>query len=676
MTAAKKLSPPEVIQPVRRRVLLVGAPNVGKSALFNALTGRYVVVSNYPGTTVEVSRGKAQFEGETWEVQDTPGMYSLLPVTEEERVTQRVLLEATDEVIVQVLDAKTLERGLPLAAQLRTLGARLVIALNMMDEAEARGLQVDAPKLGDLLGVPVIPVVATSGRGVDALRGAIRAAHGAPPPVWACPLVPSELAFDLEETAALLPSLPRGSALVAANLLLQGDEALTAGLRTQAPLAVTRASAARAALAARNEDPVFSVARHLHGQAAAWLEVAVKRPEQKRGTLADGVGRLLASPLTGVPALLLVLYFGLYQFVGVFGSGYLVDLLESELFGEHINPWFNGLMSALLPGESGWQYWLRELFAGEYGVVTLGVTYAVAIILPIVSLFFLFFSALEDSGYFPRLALLVDRLFKRIGLNGRAVIPVVLGFACDTMATLVTRVQETKRERTITTFLLALAVPCSAQYGVMAGVLVATAAGGVAFGMSWAFGVWAGVVALVFLVAGRLASQLLPGDPPDFYMELPPMRLPKPGNVLVKTWARMKWYFMEILPLFVFASFLIWVGRLTGAFEFLIRSLEPVVTALGLPAQAAEIFLFGFFRRDFGAAGLHQLAETGALSVGQILIAAVTMTLFMPCIAQVLVMFKERGSRTALATMAAVIGIAFVVGLGLRFALPAFGVAL
>ncbi len=676
MTAARPLTEAEAPSPLRPRILLVGAPNVGKSALFNALTGRYVVVSNYPGTTVEVSRGKAQIASESWDVQDTPGMYSLLPVSEEERVSQRVVLEATDEVIVQVLDAKTQERGLPLTAQLRAMGVRVVVALNMMDEAEARGLRVDAQKLSGRLGVPVVPIVAVSGRGVDALRDAIAAARASEVPSWTPPPVPAELAFDLQETAALLHGHSPGVAQVTASLLLQGDEVLTARVKEQAPLAVARAQRAREAFTARGEDLSFTLARHLHQQASSWIAESVQWPAQKRRTLADGVGRLLANPITGVPALLLVLYLGLYQFVGVFGSGYLVDLLESELFGEHINPWFNGLMNALLPAERGWQYWLRELFAGEYGLVTLGVTYAVAIILPIVSLFFLFFSALEDSGYFPRLALLVDRVFKRIGLNGRAVIPVVLGFACDTMATLVTRVQETKRERTLTTFLLALAVPCSAQYGVMAGVLAATASGGVAFGMSWAFVVWAAVVAGVFLVAGKLASKVLPGDPPDFYMELPPMRLPKPGNVLVKTWARMKWYFLEILPLFVFASFLIWVGRITGGFGFLVRSLEPVVTALGLPAQASEIFLFGFFRRDFGAAGLHELAETGALSTGQILIAAVTMTLFMPCIAQVLVMFKERGTRTALATMSAVIAIAFVVGLGLRFALPVFGVAL
>jgi len=179
MQTAIKLPPPEVPEPAPAprgsRILLVGAPNVGKSALFNALTGRYVVVSNYPGNTVEISRGKATFAARAHAVVDTPGMYSPLPVSEEERVTQRLLLEARDELIVHVIDAKNLERGLPLTAQLRVLGLRVILVLNMMDEAEERGLSIDVAGLSAKLGVPVIPAVAITGRGVEALRSQVGA---------------------------------------------------------------------------------------------------------------------------------------------------------------------------------------------------------------------------------------------------------------------------------------------------------------------------------------------------------------------------------------------------------------------------------------------------------------------------------------------------------------------
>jgi len=261
--------------------------------------------------------------------------------------------------------------------------------------------------------------------------------------------------------------------------------------------------------------------------------------------------------------------------------------------------------------------WLRELVGGEYGILTLGVRYAVAIVLPIVGTYFLAFSAIEDSGYLPRLAMLIDRVFKKIGLNGRAVIPMVLGFGCDTMATIVTRTLETRRERIISTLLLSLAIPCSAQLGVMLALLgphPELAA------------VWVLVVLGVFLLVGYLAARLMPGERPTFYMELPPLRLPTLRNVLVKTYTRMEWYLREVIPLFIVASVLIWLGKVSGLFDLALAGLRPVMGYLGLPQEAAVAFLFGFFRRDYGAAGLYDLRQ--ALTPGQLLVAITTMTLF------------------------------------------------
>ena len=401
--------------------------------------------------------------------------------------------------------------------------------------------------------------------------------------------------------------------------------------------------------------------------------MSVIRGSVKQG-LAARLSDIAINPITGIPILGAIIYFGLYKFVGVFGAGEVVNLLEKKLFGESINPWFNGLIQQLLPGKTGWAYWTRELFGSEYGLVTLGVTYAIAIVLPIVSLFFLFFSILEDSGYFPRLALLVDRLFKKIGLNGRAIIPLVLGFGCDTMATMVTRIQETKRERVITTLLLALVIPCSAQYGVITALLSKRTAG--VFGLSYAWLAWAAIMAVLFLVVGRLASRMVKGEEASFYMELPPLRLPRIDNVVVKTLARMKWYFLEILPFFLFASVLIWVGRLTRIFDILIAGLKPVVMLIGLPAGAAPAFLYGFFRRDFGAAGLLQLADSGQMNGGQLLVACVTLTLFLPCVAQFLIMKKERGLKSTLLMSAGIVCTAFLVGGGVNIIIKTMGVAL
>lgn len=397
------------------------------------------------------------------------------------------------------------------------------------------------------------------------------------------------------------------------------------------------------------------------------------------------LGHICSRPLTGFPILVLVLYFGLYQFVGVFGGGYLVGLVEESLFGEIVNPFVTSLVSHLF-SEGNIFY---DLFVGEYGIWTLGVTYAVGLILPITATFFFAFSILEDSGYLPRLGLLVDRMFKKIGLNGRGVIPIVLGFGCDTMATLVTRILESRRERIIATFLLSLAIPCTAQLAVITAILSTQNVIHIGFGLtiSVLLLIWGLIMALVFLVAGYLASKVTPGRTAPFYLELPPMRWPSLRNILMKTFARIRWYFIEVFPLFIIASVVIWMGLMSAGwplllawlgfaitkslgivlrlvwtflsgltgwliilisngltpFEASIASLQPLVRLLSLPSESASVFLFGFFRRDYAAAGLDKMMSEFALSSAQILIIAVTITLFLPCIAQFLIIRKERG---------------------------------
>lgn len=386
----------------------------------------------------------------------------------------------------------------------------------------------------------------------------------------------------------------------------------------------------------------------------------VTKTDKSENTITDLLSRITMNPITGIPILLLVLYFGLYKFVGEFGAGTIVDFLEENIFGEYINPWVDNLVTAYIP----W-HWLQELIARDYGIVTLGIRYAVAIILPIVGTFFIAFSIIEDTGYLPRLALLVDRVFKKIGLNGRAVIPMTLGFGCDTMATMVSRTLETKRERFIATLLLALAIPCSAQLGVIMALLA---------GQSIAMIVWVVFMALVFLFIGFLTSKIMPGSKPSFYMEVPPLRLPKLSNVLVKTYTRIQWYFVEILPLFIFASVLIWFGNLTGLFDFVINLMKPLVNFVGLPDEAAKAFLFGFFRRDYGAAGLYDLQKAGALSPRQLAVAASTLTLFVPCIAQFSMMLKERGTKAAIGMAVFIFPFAFLAGFVLNWIIVTFKV--
>jgi len=446
-------------------------------------------------------------------------------------------------------------------------------------------------------------------------------------------------------------------------LLLQEDQQIESQVKGQEGSQYPQIQGIVAKARASYSQPLSYVITLRRQQETKRILAGAVTSEEKSGKkLTERISRAMMNPITGIPILLVVLYYGLYQFVGVFGAGFMVDFIESTIFGEWINPWITNLVTSIISFQI-----IQDLFVGEYGIITLGLSYAIAIILPIVATFFIVFSIIEDSGYLPRLAMLIDRVFKKIGLNGRAVIPMVLGFGCDTMATVVTRTQETKRERVITTLLLALAIPCSAQLGVIFGILS---------GSTVALLIWMGTIALVFLLIGYLASKVIPGEQTSFYMEVPPLRLPILSNVLTKTYSRLQWYLTEVIPLFIYASILLWLGKLTGLFDLIISGLEPVVEFIGVPGDAAVAFLYGFFRRDFGAAGLYDLHSEGILIGIPLVVSAVVLTLFMPCIAQFMVMLKERGVKTALAITLFIFPFAFVVGYILNLVLTTLGVSL
>lgn len=389
---------------------------------------------------------------------------------------------------------------------------------------------------------------------------------------------------------------------------------------------------------------------------------AIRSSSGKPDTLSRVLDYITIWPVTGIPILFLVLYYGLYRFVGGFGAGTAVDFLEIRVFREFINPIAISLADKYVSSEI-----LRELIVGEYGIITLGLRYAIAMILPIVSAFFIMFSVLEDTGYLPRLSLLTDKAFKLVGLTGRAVIPITLGLGCDTMATLVTRTLESHRERVITTFLLALAVPCSGQLGVIMGMLSQRPS---------ALLVWALSILAVSLLSGFVANKVMPGEKAAFIMEVPPLRMPVLSNVLTKTMIRIKWYFKEITPIFIGTSVFIWLGRITGILHVLVSWLKGPVRVLGLPEETAYAFLYGFLRRDYGAAGLYDLFRAGRLSGADLVVACVTLTLFVPCVAQFAIMWRERGGLGAIIIAVSTMIIAFLSGAVLSLALAWLGLML
>jgi len=627
------------------QIALIGNPNVGKSVLFHRLTGHYVVVSNYPGTTVELSHGSIKALQDV-QVLDTPGIVSFPPRSDDEAVTAQVLLNEKLDAVVQVGDAKNIRRTLHLTVQLAEMGIPLVLALNMVDEAHARGLVVDSAALSEILSIPVVNTIATRGQGIPDLHEALKQIQQ---PAYTISYPPA-IETALKKLDAFLPECPitpRSLGL----LWLAADQVselwLLKHMSNQDFEAIKDLRAGLEIELGQSIDDVIHFTREKFVDQLA--EKTSHAIQNRKTSFAIKLGKLATHPFYGLPILAVVLY-AMYWFVGVFGAGTLVGWIEEDLFSGIINPWLTTHVGTLIP----WTF-LRELIFGEYGLWTMGMTYALALLFPIVVTFFISFGILEDSGYLPRLSVLTNRIFTTMGLNGQAVLPMILGLGCVTMATMTTRIMTSKRDRILVTFLLALAVPCSAQLGVVMGLLA-----GISFTGTL---IWLSVVLLVMFLVGWLSSKLMPGERQPLVVELPPLRMPVLSNVLIKTVARLEWYVKEALPLFIIGTLLLFVLDQLKLLPGMISALEPIVVSwLGLPAEAATAFLLGLMRRDFAATGLFVMESHGLLSPIQVVVSITTITLFIPCIASMFMMVKERGWKQATAMIVFIFPFALLIG--------------
>jgi ferrous iron transport protein B len=642
------------------RIALVGNPNVGKSVIFGWLTGQYVTVSNYPGTTVEVTQGNSHVGERRRVIVDTPGINNLIPMSEDERVTRDILLDDEDLKVIQVCDAKNLRRGLMITLQLAEMEKPVVLVLNMADEAKERGITIDRHGLAQLLEISVLSTIATRRKGLDGLGKVLE--ERCTPQVR--PIYSPEIEEGVTAIENLLPEKQKGKRALAL-MLLAGDESLQDWLHCRlSEQVILKIEEISRRLQSQHQEPLgFFINQKRLNAVDRILEGVFRKEKRSRGMGARALSNLTTHPIGGVPILLVVLY-AMYKWVGDFGAGIGVDFLLNVVFGKAINPAVTWVVEYLFP----WQF-LQEFFVGPYGLVTMGLTYAIAIVLPIVGTFFFAFGLLEDSGYLPRLAVMVNRVFRVMGLSGKAVLPMVLGLGCDTMATLTTRILETKKERILVTLLLALGVPCSAQIGVMVGMFA---------GLSMkAIVLWALVVMGSMIFVGLLASKLIPGEKADFIMEIPPLRIPTLANIFIKTLARLEWFLKEAVPLFLLGTFFLFALDRLGLLKALQNMAAPIVVGfLGLPAKATQALLLGFLRRDYGAAGLFVMAKAGELDSIQIVVSLVTITLFVPCVANFFMIIKERGLGQALAMAGFIFPFALIVGGGLNFLLRFLGVNL
>ncbi|MBZ4662443.1 MAG: feoB [Caloramator sp.] len=595
-----------------KKLVLAGNPNVGKSVFFNALTGMYVDVSNFPGTTVDVSHGKF----ENYVVIDTPGVYGVSSFNDEERVARDVILYG--DVILNVVDALHLERDLFLTLQIIEMGKPVIVALNMMDDVERNGIKIDIDKLSELLGVPVIPTVAVKGRGLEEVKNNIKNAKVGN--------IDNKIKEYLEEYKNKVEHQSE------ALMLLEDDDAISERLNI-------KTSGKREEIYRLRRERVDKIVE----------SVIIK--EGKGNRLRQKISSMTLNPITGIPILVLVLYL-VFKVIGVWVAGDIVGITEETIMVGHYEPFIRNIVLKLF-SENSFMY---RLLAGEFGILTLTPTYVIGLLTPLVIAFYFFMSLMEDSGYLPRIAALVDRVLSFFGLNGRAIIPIILGFGCITMATITTRLLGTKREKIIATILLGFTIPCSAQLGVIAGMIAPL---GTKYILIYAF-----TILIVFALTGTILNKTLPGESSELFIDLPPMRLPKISNVLKKTWTKTIMFLKEATPLFALGALIITLLEETKIIYKIQDVFKPITESLlRLPKEAANAFIMGIIRRDFGAAGLTELSLTSEQTV----VALVTITLFVPCIASIIVIFKERSKKEAALIWLGSFVLAFLVGGVLAF---------
>jgi ferrous iron transport protein B len=634
------------------RVALVGNPNVGKSSLFYRLTGVGVEVANYPGTTVQIQVGETRYRDLRVQVWDVPGCYSLDPISEDQTVARRALLEWRPDVAVAVVDATNLERNLYLVLQLQELGLPVVAALNFMDEVGRRGLEVNSEDLGRRLGVPVVPTVARLGMGVDEVMAQVvrvhrlAAAGGRPEPPAPYTLhverAIAEVADALAPHAAALPErLPaRGGAILA----LEGDADVTARLaEAEWGRRVLRAAARAGAAIERDHGvPAAQVlARERFGLAGSVAAAVLRRNGHPAVHRAERMWRLTASPATGYPLLLAALA-ALFA-VLFFGGDRLATLLDAG---------WRAAASPAITGALQWAFGTGAFSRTLAWGFDAGINAVLSVGIPYVLLFYLLLALVEDSGYLNSAAFLTDVLLHKVGLHGRAVIPLVAAGGCTVPAVLGTRTLATRRERLIASALACL-VPCSARTAVIAGA--------VALFVGWgaAVGIYA-ISAAVILLAGWGLNRVLPGATSGLVMELFPLRWPSARTVVQQTWLRFREFLWVAGPIVLAGSLILGALYETGAVWALAAPLRPVVEGwLGLPAVAGLTLVFAVLRKELALQLLVALAAmqygSGAASLAsfmtgeQIFVYALVNTLYMPCAATLAVLGRELGWRAALA---------------------------
>ncbi|RLF30758.1 MAG: ferrous iron transporter B [Thermoplasmata archaeon] len=566
-----------------KKIILMGSPNVGKSVVFSRLTGANVIASNYPGTTVDFSKGSMRLDGEKYEIIDAPGTYSLTPTNKAEEVALKIFKKG--DIIINVVDATNLERNLYLTLEILEKKKPTIVALNLWDEAQHTGITIDVKKLEEILGVPVVPTTALTGEGIK------------------------ELISRLKE----------------------------------AKISKTRSTSEK----------------------EKWVKIgkiikSVEKVEHRHHTIRETIVDATIKPATGIPLafLIIIVSFWVVRFIGETLVNYIFDpifelykpvaLQISHLLGPGIL--HDIIIGRLVNGDIS--------FMESMGLLTTGIYVPFAAVLPYIIAFYLILSILEDSGYLPRLATLVDNVFHKLGMHGHSIVTVFLGLGCNVPGALSTRILETRKQRFISATLLAISVPCMAQTAMVFGILGR-------YGLQYILMVFLTLM-ILYLLMGLLLNKIIQGESPEIFLEIPPYRRPSLLATLKKTWMRVRWFLKDAIPWLFLGVVLVNILYSIGFIDWIGNLFAPVIEGiLGLSKGATTALLVGFLRKDLAVGMLLPLNMTPY----QLVIAATILTIYFPCVATFTVLLKELGLKDMIKSTVIMILTALTVGGILRLIL-------
>lgn len=608
------------------KIAFLGQPNAGKSTIFNGLAGYKTITANFPGQTVNYTISKVRLGDEIFEIVDLPGIYSLTALDKAEIETRNFILSGQADVVINIIDASTLSRSLELTLQIAELQVPMVICLNMIDEAKRKGLDINSEKLSKIFGVPVIETIANKGIGLDKIFTSAKEAYFNK-------LIPKMQSFhkDIEnyisEIEKIIPAnfIPKVPIRYLAIKLLEGDRELFEEMKIYNDL-LNKVHKIREEIKISHGSPADTViSSERHALTMNIFEEVTKIGEPTK-TLREKIDDILTNKYLGYPFLIFILFLIFFM---VFEVGKIIEEPIISIFDSFIQK-----LPQYISPESFSFFIVKGLLEGFSG----GLGVAIPYLIP----FFIGLTILEDIGYLPRMAFLMDTIMHRIGLHGKSVLPFIVSYGCNVPGVMATRILESPRDRFITAA-LSVFVPCAARTTVIFG-LVGAYIGGVATAALYFFNI------LIIMILGAIFTKFIPEITPGLIMEIPPLRIPTFKNMLMKTWLRLKDFMLVAWPLLVISSVILSCLEFFQLDILLNKIFSPLVTwILGLPEKSGITLIFGILRKELSMIMLFQAFDTTNLSTVMTKIQMIIFTIFIifyiPCIGTIGALIKELGTK-------------------------------